>query len=126
MGNGGLVCTMSGQSWEPLLFPVIIDSGLSSSTLPRDWCKHVKMWQTNESRGGQTFTAANGDEIPNLGRKAVTLMTKEGSVRDMKFEVCNVTRALGSLSQICKAGHEIVFNPPGDPQGNFIQHLETG
>ena len=53
-------------------------------------------------------------------------MTREGAVRDMKFEVCNVTRALGSVSQMCKAGHRVVFNPPWDPSGSYIQHLESG
>ena len=53
-------------------------------------------------------------------------MTREGAVRDMKFEVCNVTRALGSVSQMCKAGHKVVFNPPEDPSGSYIQHVETG
>ena len=124
--DGRLICTMHRKTWEPLLYLIIIDSGASSSTLPRDWCGHVKTWQTAESRGGQTFTVANGDEIPNLGRKSVTLMTKEGSVRDMRFEVCDVTRALGSVSQICKAGHTVVFNPPGSKQGSYIQHIETG
>ena len=53
-------------------------------------------------------------------------MTREGVIRDMKFEVCNVTRALGSVSQMCKAGHKVVFNPPGDPAGSYILHMETG
>ena len=53
-------------------------------------------------------------------------MTREGVIRDMKFEVCNVTRALGSVSQMCRAGHKVVFNPPDDPNGSYILHVETG
>ena len=117
---------MRGQDWEALPYPIIVDSGASASTLPKDWCKHVKLWETAESRSGQAFNAANGDEIPNLGRRSVTLMTREGAIRDMNFEVCDVTRALGSVSQMCKAGHKVVFNPPWDPAGNYIQHIETG
>ena len=56
----------------------------------------------------------------------MTLMTKEGAVKDMKFEVCNVTRALGSVSQMCRAGHRVTFNPPWDPEGSYIEHVETG
>ena len=44
----------------------------------------------------------------------------------MKFEVCDVTRALGSESQMCRAGHQVIFNPPWDPAGSYIKHLETG
>ena len=85
--EGRLVCTMSGKGWEPLPFPMIVDSRASSSILLKDWCNHFKTWQTTESSEGQAFTAANGDEIPNLGRKHITLMTKEGTIRDMGFEV---------------------------------------
>ena len=53
-------------------------------------------------------------------------MTREGAIRYMKFEVGDVTRALWSVSQICRAGHKVVFNPPGDPEGGYIQHQETG
>ena len=94
---------MRGQDWEPLPYPIIVDSGASMSTFPKDWCQHVKLWETQESQSGKGFYVANGQEIPNLGRRAVTLMTKEGAIRDMNFEVCNVTRALGSVSQMCRA-----------------------
>ena len=96
------------------------------STLPKDWCQHVKLWETQESQSGKGFYLANGQEIPNLGRRAVTLMTKEGAIRDMNFEVCNVTRALGSVSQMWRVGHRVVFNPPWSPEGSYIQHQEIG
>ena len=54
------------------------------------------------------------------------MMTKEGVLRDMNFTVCGVSKALGSVSQMCRAGHKVVFNPPGDPDGSYIQHVETG
>lgn len=52
-------------------------------------------------------------------------MTREGATRDMRFEVCNVTRALGSVSQMRRAGHNVASNPANDPAGSYIQHLET-
>ena len=119
-----LICTMRGTEWEALPYPIIVDSGASASTMPKEWCKHVKLWETPESRAGQGFHAANGEEIPNLGRRDITLMTREGAIRDMKFEVCGVTRALGSVSQMCRAGHRVIFNPPDDPQGSYIEHVE--
>ena len=121
-----LVCTMRGNDWESLLYLIIVDSGASASTFPKDWCPHVKLWETEESRAGQIFNAANGQAIPNLGRRAVTLMTREGAIRDMSFEVCNVTRAFGSVSQICRAGHKVAFNFPWDQSGSCIEHIETG
>ena len=53
-------------------------------------------------------------------------MTKEGAIRDVNLEVCDVTRALGSVSQMCKAGNKVVFNPPWHPEGSYIEHEGTG
>ena len=53
-------------------------------------------------------------------------MTKEGVRRDMKFTSCEVAKALGSVSQICRAGHRVVFNPEWSNEGSYIEHLETG
>ena len=45
----------------------------------------------------------------------------------MKFIACDeVSKALGSVSQMCRNGHRVVFNPPWDPNGSYIQHLESG
>ena len=54
------------------------------------------------------------------------MITKEGTKRDMNFTVCGVSKALGSVSQMCRAGHRVVFNPPGDPNGSYVEHIETG
>ena len=54
------------------------------------------------------------------------MMTREGAMRDMHFTVCDVSKALGSVSQMCKVGHRVVFNPPWDPQGSYIERIETG
>lgn len=121
-----IICSMRGNDLEVLPYPIIVDSGASASTLPKEWCQHLKLWETSESKSGQTFNAANGQAIPNLGRRSVTLMTREGAIRDMKFEVCDVTRALGSVSQMCRAGHRVIFNPPWDNNGSYIEHTEIG
>ena len=123
-GDENLICIMRGNVWEALPYPIVVDSGAPASTLPKDWCQHVKLWEAAGSKSGQTFNAANGQEIPNLGRRAATLMTKEGAIRDMKFEVCSVTRALGSVSQMRRAGHRFTFKPPWDPNGRYIEHTE--
>ena len=56
----------------------------------------------------------------------VTMMTREGAQRDMRFTVCDVSKALGSVSQMCRSGHKVVFNPPWDPEGSFIEHVDSG
>jgi hypothetical protein len=57
-----------------------------------------------------------------LGEKVLMMMTDSGEMRQMKFQVANVTKPLGSVSKICKAGHVVVF----DDDGSFIFNKNTG
>ena len=121
-----LVCSMTGQKWEPLLFPIVTDSGACASVLPTHWCSHVNLLKTQQSESGEYFRAANGKKIFNEGQKLVSMMTREGAMRDMSFTVCAVTKALGSVSQMCRAGNGVVFNPLWHPEGSYIEHEGTG
>ena len=103
-----LVCNMVGDNWESLPYPIIIDSGACASVMPTSWCKHVPVEETDKSRAGEFFRAANGQKIFNEGRKLVTLMIREGTRRDMNFTACDVSKALGSVSQMCRTGHRVV------------------
>ena len=117
---------MTGQAWEALPFPVVIDSGASASVMPQDWCPHVPTVPTPQFEQGDYFRAANGSKIYNQGQKKVTMMTQEEAQRDMKFTICDVSRALASVSQMCRVGNCVVFNPPWSQEGSYIQHVDTG
>ena len=56
----------------------------------------------------------------------VTMTTREGTRRDMRFIVCDVSKVLGSVSQMCRIGHRVVFNTPWDSIGSYIEHIDTG
>ena len=111
---------------EATIPPIIIDSGACASVMPTEWCEHILVESTPQSEAGEFFRAANGKRIPNEGQRVVSMKTQEGAVRDMKFIVCPVTKALGSVSQMCRTGHKVVFNPPWDKNGSYIQHIEIG
>ena len=104
----------------------MIDSGASESVMPIEWCQHVILRETQASRQGRNYTVANGDPIYNKGEKLVTMMTREGCNRNMGFQVCDVARPLGVVSQFCRTGHSVVFNPPEHSEGSFILHHLTG
>eukprot|EP00973_Karenia_brevis_P031592 4356404-Karenia_brevis.AAC.1 len=44
----------------------------------------------------------------------------------MRFQVCPVTKALGSVSRMTKAGHKVVFSGEEDPEGSYIENQRTG
>ena len=94
--------------------------------MPTSWCTHVPVEEAQESKSGEFFRVANGEKIFNEGKKTISLMTKEGVRRDMRFTSCEVSKALGYVSQICRAGHAVIFNPPWHEDGSYIEHLETG
>ena len=121
-----MVCNMIGQSWETLPFSIIIDSGACASVMPTIWCNHVPIQDTPQSKAGDYYRAANGNNIYHEGERIISMMTQEGSFRDMKFTVCDVSKALRSVSQMCKIGHREVFKPPWSPQGSYIEHVNIG
>ena len=44
----------------------------------------------------------------------------------MTFTACEGSKALGFVSQTCRAGHTVVFNPPWHEDGSYIEHIDTG
>ena len=112
--------------WESLPQQIIIDSGASTSVLPLSWCAHVQTRETEASRRGEHYTAANGGKIYNKGEKVVTMMSREGHLRNMKFTSCDVERALGSVSAICRQENTVVFNAPDHPDGSYIYNNHSG
>ena len=84
------------------------------------------MHDAPQSKAGDFYRAANGNKIYHEGERTVSMMTQEGSLRDMRFTVCDVAKALGSVSQMCRTGHRVVFNPPWDQNGSYIEHISTG
>ena len=64
---------------------------------------------------------ANGVRIPNLGEKTFSGVTEEGALRSITAQVCEVNKALLSVSKVVKAGNRVVF----DDQ-SYIEDKKTG
>ena len=65
---------------------------------------------------------AGGREIPNYGERTLTLSTLDwSSVRNMTFQVTDVTKALGSVSKIVANGNKVIF----DESGSFIENKRS-
>ena len=102
------------------------DSGVCAFVMPTTRSNHVLIQDTPQSKAGDFYRAANGNKIYHEGERIVSMMTQEGSLRDMRFTVCEVSKALGSVSQMCRTGHRVVFNPPWSPSGSYIEHIDIG
>ena len=45
----------------------------------------------------------------------------------MKFTACDeVSKALGSVPQMCRSGRRVVFNPSWDPNGSYTERTDSG
>ena len=65
--------------------------------------------------------AANGQAIPDLGSKEITLKDSKGH-RVVKTAVADVSKNLLSVAPLVDAGHEVIFSP----KKSVIRHLQTG
>ena len=114
--------TEEGEDWRLMPRPLVIDSGAAETVLPTDWFTGHELKETEESRGGQFYVCAGGKEIPNYGERTLTLSTLDwSSVRNMTFQVTDVTKALGSVSKIVANGNKVVL----DGSGSFIENKRS-
>jgi hypothetical protein len=110
------------EGWEFLA--ILIDSGSTETVAPPDTLKGYDLVSTDWSEAGKGYSAANGTDIPNLGEKIVRGQASNGMWCTMRFQICSVTKPLGSVSRICQAGSRVVFGPP--EEGSYIEHVVTG
>ena len=96
------------QGWEMLR--MVVDSGASETVLPKEACQHVPTRASVGSLAGKTYAAANGGEIRNEGEKLMMVVTETGEKRQLTMQVCEVNKALLSVSKVCKAGHRVIFD----------------
>ena len=71
------------------------------------------------------YQSATGEPITNVGEQSVCLLTKEGSLRGMKFQATStIKKPLASVRRITEAGHAVIFAPESYG-GAFILNLES-
>ena len=74
--------------------------------------KHDGNELSPQSRRGVEYEVANGIKIPNLGQKQFTGYDEAGVEREVTAQVCDVNKALLSVSKMCRAGNKVVFGAP--------------
>ena len=100
-----------------------VDSGASETVVGEDMLPGVETKEGPASKRGVMYEVANGIRIPNLGEKNFQGYTDyEGIKRGIKAQVCEVNKALLSVSKLVSAGNRVVF----DPQGSYIEDTTTG
>ena len=102
-----------------------IDSGAGENVMPAYLAPNTPIRHSPEQDAGVVYTAANGETMPNRGRKVVRVTTQEGQQKAMNMQVTDVNRALMSVARICDAGHTVLFKSDGGIIRNNTSGEET-
>lgn len=101
---------------------ITVDSGAAESVIPKDLLKEIPTQESEGSRNGVQYIAANGGKMPNLGEKKVHFKTKDGMESNVVFQVTHARKPLASVSKIVKKGNRVVF----EPGKAYIQNIPSG
>ena len=73
-------------------------------------------------RNNAKYAAANGSPIKNFGKREIQGLDSSYMPIKLEAQVADVSGALGSVYQICKAGNRICF----DDSGGVIVNMQSG
>ena len=71
---------------------------------------------------GVSYVTADGGEVPNEGEQDVNMMTKEGHMCGMTWQVADIQKPLLAVTALTKTGHEVRFR---QSDGEIV-HTATG
>ena len=112
------------DEWETI--ETILDSGATVTVIPPHMARAYDVTPGEASKAGVRYEIANGEEIPNLGEKNMYVMTEEGSWREFKAQVAEVSKALQSVRSLVKAGHLVVFGDGEDGCNHYVLNKFSG
>ena len=104
----------------------ILDSGAGVTVIPAHMAGDNEVQESAASRAGMQYEVANGDEIPNLGEKLFFVFTEEGTVRGMRPQVADVSKALQSVRALVRTGHVVVCGDGEIGADHYIMNREIG
>ena len=112
--------------WEVL--SAIVDSGATITAVSPKTGKAYKILESEASKRGVEYATAakDGDTLPNLGKKLMAVLTKEGTVRGFNTQVANVADPLESVRQLLAGKHCVLFGLGPDESEHLIINKVTG
>ncbi len=120
MEPSGLNTVRRKDGWEEV--KLYVDSGATETVVGEHMLESVTRVEGAAARIGVTYEVANGIRIPNLGEKKFYGVSAEGCERGLTAQVCDVNKALLSVSRMVKTGHRVVF----DQDNSYVEDKVTG
>ena len=96
---------------EPEYFDLelALDSGAADHVADRVDVPNHEVVESEGSRSGQNFVAANGKKMPNEGKVELNMFGGDQEIKST-FQVAAVSRPLWSVGKICDQGFTASFN----------------
>ena len=108
------------QDWERITLK--IDSGAVDTVMPPTVGKHFPLEETERSRKGEGYLAANNSVIPHYGMRKLRGQSDTYKPMSMIAQVAGVKSALVSVNRILEAGNRVHFE-----SGNcYVEHVKSG
>ena len=105
-----------GHSQEYEVIKVTADSGAADHVAPLNVAKYIELVETEASRQGIKYVAANGHKITNVGQRKIQGTTDEGVPLGITWQVADIKKPLASIGRMCDAGNVALFTC----QGGFV------
>ena len=90
---------------------ITMDSGAGNNVMPRRMVMRKSDIRESEgSRNGVHYVAANNGRIPNEGEFDLQFNTIEGNEQRLTFQIAEVNKALCAVSNLVDHGYTVVFD----------------
>ena len=89
---------------------ITVDSGSHHNVMPKRQVKQSKIRESEFSRKGLHYVAANKGRIPNEGEADFEFTTNEGIEESWIFQMAEVNKALASIADRVDNNYKVVFD----------------
>jgi len=114
---------LSGD-WE--LIKVCPDSGAFKFVGPKEMAKHIPIQETDASKAGVKYKAANGGLIRNLGEKKISGVDCNGNPVKSTWQIADITKPLAGIREMVKVGNRVTFDQENGKCTSKIYNKNTG
>ena len=113
------------DGWKCL--SIAVDSGACDNVIGPDDIPDYRdgIKETAESLRGDCFVSPSGEDIPNFGEVSIPLVTREHSLKAVKFQAAGVAKPLLSAEKMNQAGHIVILDGDGSCIVNKTTHEVT-
>ena len=123
MRKGSLNVVYKNKHWR--LIELLVDSGAVDNVASPDVFPEYRIRQSEGSKKGLHYLAANNGSIPNVGKQHLCFESSEGLSFKVRMQSAGVSRPILSVMKLAESGNDVVFRQDGGTIKNRATGLVT-